>query len=100
MKNFFKKLFSTHFHLHLRKSEPFETYSAFPSLKEHEKHGETICPECDKKFIASIMFCTRDVVFKFDKPERLCTTEAYCPHCNHAFELGYTPISTVLNKLS
>ena len=91
MINFLKRLFKV--------KNIAEGYSAFPSLQDHEKNGNQICPKCNKNFIASIMYCTRDVVHKFDKPDRLCTTEAYCPHCDHSFEIGYTPMSAVLGKV-
>lgn len=63
----------------------------WPNKQDHENKGGTICPSCNKKFITSFRFCTMDVVFKFDHPERLSTTEAYCPHCRHSFELCHTP---------
>ncbi len=91
MINFIKRLFKV--------KNIAANYSAFPSLQEHRERGETTCPKCNKNFISSIIYCTRDVVHKFDKPGRLCTTEAYCPHCDHSFEVGYTPMSSVLEKV-
>lgn len=66
-----------------------------PTKEEHEKTGETLCPNCNKKFESSFVWCTRDIVYIPTKPDRLSTTIAYCPHCHRSFELGYTPITVL-----
>jgi len=65
------------------------------SSEYHQKHGDQICPKCNKKFVTSLIDGTYDVVYQTDKPDLLCVSEAYCPHCYHSFEIGQTPMATI-----
>lgn len=59
-------------------------YLTYYGSKEfHEKEGDRTCPECGKKYVADIDYCTHDYVMNMDTHK----TEVWnqCPHCKHTW---------------
>lgn len=54
-------------------------YLSYRGSKEyHEKEGDSICPYCNKKFVADSEFCTWDIVGDMDGQIKGWQK---CPHC-------------------
>ena len=63
----------------------------FPSKERHEKEGNCVCKKCGKKFIASSLHASWDIVMTVDGD---CYWYS-CSHCSHSWT---EPIKTIVSK--